>query len=189
MGGADEGRGVRRKRGVSDEYFEAAKRYRPKDHTRVLFVAEAPPNSIDRYFYFEEVKRDDWLWIALMKCLYPARWSTAQQERRNKKEWLSRFQMDGFQVIDSLKTPVSGTQAQRALAIRLNADQLVVEIRSINPTKIVLIKNTVYRALFDLLRNGGFPVVNKGAISFPSSGRQAEFHDAAVMLNLEKLAS
>ena len=59
---------------MSDQYAEHAHPYLPGGRLRILFVAEAPPNSADRYFYFEDVKRDDWLWIALMKGLYPDQW-------------------------------------------------------------------------------------------------------------------
>jgi hypothetical protein len=64
-------------------YQKAAKKYSPSD-TRVLFVAEAPPNSIDRYFYFEDVTNADWLWIALMKELFPREWGQTKQERKRK---------------------------------------------------------------------------------------------------------
>ena len=51
-------------------YQQARARYVPR-RTRVLFVAEAPPLSLERYFYFEDVRNGDWLWIALMKELFP----------------------------------------------------------------------------------------------------------------------
>lgn len=37
------------------QYEEAAARYAPSE-TRVLFVAESPPASIDRYFYYPNVR-------------------------------------------------------------------------------------------------------------------------------------
>ena len=54
-------------------YATASVKYTPRN-THVLFVAEAPPDSIDRYFYFDDVKQGDWLWIALMQALFPSEW-------------------------------------------------------------------------------------------------------------------
>ncbi len=37
---------------------QAAVRYQP-EHVRLLLVAEAPPSSLDRYFYFHDVRGQD----------------------------------------------------------------------------------------------------------------------------------
>jgi hypothetical protein len=169
-----------------DKYLEAARQYAPQDAVNVLFVAEAPPNAIERYFYFEDVQTSDWLWIGLMKCLYPAKWSATKLERKNKREWLARFQADRFQLIDAIKLPIAGTDRERIAQINGNADELIREIRTIKPKKIVLIKTTVYEALFDRLKAEGLPVVNQGPISFPSTGNQIEFHNACSKLRLQE---
>jgi hypothetical protein len=171
---------------MRDGYADAARKYLPERGTKVLFVAEAPPNSIERYFYFADVVRHDWLWIGLMKSLYPCRWTIARAERKNKRAWLTRFQRSGFQLIDALKHPVSGRERHRVSEIKNNADGMLQEIKAINPQKIVLIKKTVYDALFERLRTEGLPVANQGAIPFPSSGRQVEFHNAITVLRLQE---
>ncbi|MGA2903014.1 MAG: hypothetical protein ABSD98_04230 [Candidatus Korobacteraceae bacterium] len=153
----------------------AAEKYRP-NKTCILFVAEAPPDSVDRYFYYEHVKCEDWLWIALMKALYPSKWGrTTERERQRKAWWLLEFQKSGFLLIDAVKEPICGGNRKRVKLIDSAAHDLIAEIQKIKPKQIVLIKATVYKALFDKLRDGGFPVVNEKSLPFPSSGRQSEF--------------
>lgn len=156
-------------------YEEAANKYLP-EKTRVLFVAEAPPLCIDRYFYFEDVKRDDWLWIALMKELFLSEWGTTACERKRKRHWLLKFQNNGYQLIDAVKRPISGTPAARVKNIEAGSRELILEIKKIKPNCIVLIKATVHEALFEEFKSAHLPVMNKKPLPFPSSGRQKEFH-------------
>jgi hypothetical protein len=90
-----------------------AEKYQPQ-RTQILFVAESPPLSVDRYFYFENVKGHDWLWIALMKALYPSEWAGTKIERQRKAYWLTKFQKSTMclPVADRLV----GTGGQRDLA-------------------------------------------------------------------------
>jgi hypothetical protein len=159
-----------------DPYAAAAKKYSP-ERTCVLFVAEAPPEDFDRYFYFENVKHDDWLWIALMKGLYPSEWSTTKAERGRKEYWLLKFKNSHFRLIDAAKKPISGTNPERVRRIQSGAQKIIEEIKNIAPKQIVLIKATVHRALFQKLRDARLPVVNAELLPFPSSGRQTQFHE------------
>jgi hypothetical protein len=161
---------------LDSPYAAAADKYRPK-RTSVLFVAEAPPDAVDRYFYFEKVAQGDWLWIALMKALYPLEWSQTKAERQRKEWWLRRFQNDQFRLIDAVKAPLSGNHGQRVKHIWSDARELVEEISQIAPHQIVLIKATVHEALFPQLIAAGLPVVNGRCLPFPASGWQTEFHD------------
>jgi hypothetical protein len=179
MGRANARRGVLRTgaRRMKDSYTNAAKKYAPEYGTRVLFIAEAPPDSIDRYFYFERVEKCDWLWIALMKGLYPQDWKLTKSERKHKSHWLSRFQRDGFQLIDALKSPISGAPNRRVAAIQNQAVNLIEEVRTISPKCVVLIKKTVHDALSAKLDAQGFVLANSRPIPFPSSGKQGQFQD------------
>jgi hypothetical protein len=159
-----------------EPYDVAAAKYRPTE-TTVLFVAEAPPDSLDRYFYFENVKRDDWLWIALMKALYTQEWGETKTERQRKKWWLLKFKKDQFRLIDAIKFPIAGSHGIRVQGIRSGARELIEEIKQIVPRQIVLIKATVHEVLFTKLKDAGLPVVNRQALPFPGSGWQTEFHD------------
>jgi hypothetical protein len=161
---------------MNDVYAEAAMKYVPKRGTKVLFIAEAPPNLIERYFYFEDVEKGDWLWIGLMKALYPQDWKETKEERKRKRWWLAKFCDDGFQLIDAVMEPIGGNSRKRVNRIKQNTDRLIGEIRETNPKQIILIKKTVYDALFELLKSRGFPVLNQDAIPFPSTGQQTEFN-------------
>jgi hypothetical protein len=152
----------------------AAAKYRP-EKIRVLFIAEAPPNE-DRYFFFEDVATSDWLWIALMKALFPNEWQKTSEERNRKAWWLRRFQKCGCWLIDAVKQPISGSDTARIAAIRSASSALVAEIREIAPEQVVLIKPTVHEALSSPLADIGFVVVNEKALPFPASSHQNDFH-------------
>ena len=157
-------------------YEAAAKKYAP-ERTSVLFVAEAPPDALERYFYFENVERSDWLWIALMKALYPLEWGQTRTERERKEDWLLKFRKSQFRLIDAVKTPIDGDNRQRVTLIRSAAHELIEEIKKIAPKQIVLIKATVHEALFQQLRDACLPVVNEQSLPFPGFGRQTQFHE------------
>lgn len=160
------------------DYEEARKRYVPSS-VNLLFVAEAPPSARERYFYFPEVPEHDHLWIALMKALYPQKFGETRQERQRKHDWLTRFQMDGYMLIDACKEPIpkdSSGESKRRSLLRGRSDDLVAEISRIEPRQVLLIKATVYDALYEPLKKAGLPVVN-ARLPFPGNGRQREFDD------------
>jgi radical SAM superfamily enzyme YgiQ (UPF0313 family) len=160
-----------------NSYSSAAEKYRPK-WVRVLFVAEAPPSAVERYFFFEEVLREDWLWIALMKAIYPSEWTNAKIERPRKRAWLEKFKRSQYWLIDAVKAPISGSDSKRVQLVRSNTLMLIEEVKEINPEQIVLIKATVYKALFHTFREVHLPVVDQEPLPFPSTGQQAVFHQA-----------
>ena len=51
-------------------YAAARNRYKPRQ-IRMLLLTEAPPCSLDRHFYFEDVKKQDSLFLEIMGVLYP----------------------------------------------------------------------------------------------------------------------
>ena len=154
----------------------AAEKYQP-ERTRVLFVAESPPQSAERYFYFENVNGHDWLWIALMKALYASEWGRIKTERQRKPYWLAKFQKSGFRLVDAVKEPISGSPPSRVVQIKASAPTLISEIRAMAPDCVVLIKKTVHDALFQQMRVAGFPVINETALPFPATGQQKRFHE------------
>ena len=144
----------------------------------LLLVAEAPPSALDRYFYFPEVRAHDHLWVALMQALYSQEFGETRQERPRKRDWLTRFQGSGCKLIDALKEPVpQGTSSQKRVSLlRRQANARVREITGLGPRQVLLIKATVYDALYEPLKAAGLPVVD-GRLPFPGSGRQAQFQD------------
>jgi len=156
-----------------EPYERAAAKYRPVK-TRVLFVAEAPPSSLDRYFYFEDVRHQDSLWVELTKEVFGAEaWGSIKRERSRKREWLRRFQENGYQLIDAVKEPLGCADAVRKT--KEHSQELISEIREIAPSRIVLLKYAVYDVLFDELRSAALPVVDR-RLPFPGNGWQNKFH-------------
>ncbi len=153
---------------------QAAAKYKPSK-ARVLFVAEAPPAEADRYFYFEHVWEGDWLWCGLMKALYPNQFGETRAERLRKGYWLERFRADGYQLIDAVKHPISGDDAQRIAAIESRQASLISEILDISPDQLVLIKSSVFDALCQPFRSAGLNVANEIFLPFPSTGNQTKF--------------
>jgi len=156
-----------------ERYERAAAKYRPIK-TSVLFVAEAPPSSLDRYFYFEDVRHQDSLWVELTKEVFGSEaWGNTRRERSRKREWLRRFQEDGYQLIDAVKEPLDCADA--VTKIKEHSQELISEIREIAPSCVVLLKYAVYDVLFDELRRAALPVVDR-RLPFPGNGWQKKFH-------------
>ena len=112
------------------KHIEASRSYAPSK-TNLLFLAESPPASPDRYFYFPQVRRHDQLWVALMKGLYGNQFGNTASERKNKRARLTRFANDGYQLIDALKSPNQASAQRRKLLIRERADDVINEVSTI----------------------------------------------------------
>lgn len=169
-------------------------KYKP-DEIKILFVAEAPPENIKRFFYYENVKEKDALFINLIRLLYPEyrdrNGGSVEQIRKNKKAILERFQNDGYYLIDALPEPISLKlkSGEREKLIEARKSDLANEIKSLiapgpyNPEDphvgVVLIKATVFDTLIDyLLVEQRLPVLNNNIkIPFPSHGNSGRFFE------------
>jgi hypothetical protein len=140
----------------------AAARYRPSQ-IDLLLVAEAPPSSLDRYFYFESVREHDSLFRYVSRVLLGC-----EPTRENKPELLEELHERGVFLIDLKETPVDGTPLTRYVPA------LVERCRKLAPRRIVLIKAPVYDAAYHQLTEAGLPVSDI-RVPFPGSGRQREF--------------
>jgi len=77
---------------------------------KYLLVGEAPPESIDRFFYYPDVKRADHLFLGIMGVLYPElkqRYLLNCRPSGLKETILRRFQEDGFYLLDILDIPLA----------------------------------------------------------------------------------
>ncbi|MBW3538453.1 hypothetical protein KY386_03090 [Candidatus Parcubacteria bacterium] len=173
-------------------YQQLRERYKP-EKVRILFVAEAPPENTERFFYYEDVPTQDALFVNLIRVLYPEldRKGGVNEIRKQKPQLLERFKNDGYYLIDALESPMSLklTPKQRNKLINDRKSALAKEIKQIigsgpfNPeapeSGIVLIKATVYDALADyLLLDEHLPVLNVMLkVPFPSHGNAKLFHD------------
>lgn len=143
---------------------DARRSYRP-DRIEWLLIAEAPPASLDRFFYYGDVNEKDFLFIETMKVLHPDR---PDQEFRPplKGEYLHRFMEDGFYLIDVFDSPIDNDMRSRKKKEKVLASRHAVlrKLKELEPfmtedTKIILIKATVYE-LADALRDAGYYVAN-----------------------------
>jgi hypothetical protein len=150
--------GARRRRA------RAAQKYRP-DHTRLLIVGEAPPSCVQRYFYFEDVTSDDWLFRGAVKVVLDE-----VPSRLDKAAQLARFRDQGVQLLDLKEDPKETGETD----LSVHVDDLVRRARACEPDHIVLVKVNVYDEAFQALRDAGLPVVDE-RIMFPSTGRQGDF--------------
>lgn len=143
----------------------AARKYEPAS-VRTLIVAEAPPCDTDRFFYFEQVDRHDWLFRYVYEALYDEK-----PEREDKPAHLARLKADGVFMIDLHEDNVSQpTMAQLAPCVA----GLVERCRALKPRRIVLVKSIVHDAAYEALKKAGLPVINE-RIPFPASGQQRKF--------------
>jgi hypothetical protein len=175
---------------------KARKKYEPKK-VDWLLVAEAPPEDLNRYFYFETPSTHDDLFRETIHAIYREEfpefsmkveppnkhpyWMPNTRELRKKKpEFLSLFMKDQFHLIDALDTPIPQSvsnhkSAQMVLTGFESLKSRMNELVSVD-TRVLLIKSSVC-ALQKPLREAGFSVMNEGEIHFPTSGQQRQFRE------------
>ena len=162
---------------ITGKYELARERYRP--HTpKIILIAESPPKSSSRFFYYEKVSKHDHLFLNVMKALYPKMSNYYDRSPDAKRELLWRFQRDGFFLLDAVDEPLGGmTDKERAHSIIKNWPTLMQRLSGFskfNPT-VILIKKVVFDTLAEKIAQLPMNIVNDKHIPFPSSGRQKEF--------------
>ena len=150
-------------------------RYRP-DPLRCLLVAEALPDSLDRFFYYPDGRRADYLFLGVMQVLYPGlkeEFVASSRPSAQKEALLQRFQADGFYLLDALRVPprLYHKHLHRAVPELLSRIDAIAE----PTTPIILIKATTYEAAYQPLRNAGYSRVFAESIPFPGQGWQHHF--------------
>jgi hypothetical protein len=157
-------------------YNSARNKYKPSQ-VSTLLIAEGPPDNLDRYFYFEDVKRQDSLFLEIMGVLYPERkerYLAAGRDTVLKHDLLQSFKEDGFWLMDLSEVPCSLANSNLescvpSLLYRLNKNIC-------KTTPIILIKSNVYDICYSILHSNGFNV-NAERMPFPGSGQQKVFRE------------
>lgn len=162
-------------------FAQARKKYQP-DQINLLFITEAPPAADrQRYFFFENVRQGDSLFLELMKVLFPeevASFETVKALRAEKIYFLERFQSAGFHLIHAADAPLPDTTStQRRSIYKINLPLLIKQIDALadKPTAIVLVSAVVHEACYEGLTEAGYQVLNSMMIEFPNSGQQINF--------------
>lgn len=143
----------------------AAERYKPAT-VDLLLVAEAPPASPDRYFYFEEVGEHDMLFRETVRVVL------GREPSRTKSEQLDELRRRGIFLIDLKQDPVSGPDEDLSPYV----PDLVARAQALGPSRVILIKVNVFDLAFWPLRRAGLPVVGE-RIPFPRWGQPRRFRE------------
>ena len=161
---------------LKDRYTRAQNKYKPA-RIRVLLLAEAPPCSLERYFYFEDVPTQDSLFLEIMGVLYPdlkKRYLSSGRDAELKEELLRTFQDDGYWLMDVSEIPTSLTKSTLQSFVPSLLQRLQKHIDKSTP--IILIKASVYDAGYEVLKAEGFNVISE-RLPFPGSGQQRVFRE------------
>lgn len=158
---------------VLSQINSARKKYKPTS-IKLLFIAEAPPKQTERFFYYEKVKDNDWLFLGIAKALCGNSNYDVKKIRANKKQILEILQQDGIFLMDLCPVPLKwGIMAElhkNDFIQRLETEKAVDKLS----TDIILIKANVYDCLYLDLKDKNYRVQNK-RIPFSSSGQQQRF--------------
>jgi hypothetical protein len=143
----------------------AARQYKP-DNVALLLVAEAPPNALDRYFYFPDVREQDSLFRYVCRALLGR-----EPTREGKADLLAELRDRDVFLVDLQEEPRDGTPLTDFVP------ELVKRCQRLDPGWIVLIKATVFDAAHTALADAGLPV-SSVRVPFPGSGQQTRFLEA-----------
>ena len=161
-----------------DKVTIAREKYRP-EYIKLMFIAEAPPCSNDRFFYFDDVKKGDSLFLHVIRAVFPdlEGWET-KQIRAKKEELLYRFKDAGYFLEDSAAESIpKGTTTRNKERILAESQQDLISRIELykKQTKFVLLSATVFKVNYIPLKDEGFNILNEVAIPFPGSGQQNKF--------------
>lgn len=148
--------------------------YKP-DIIKYLLIAQAPPDSIERFFYYTNVPKHDYLFLGITGVLYPKLKREFLISRRNadlKNSILFKFKEEGFYLIDLSELPITYLTTNLEEQLPKLAEKIKELVH--DDTKIILIKSDVYKLAFSYLNNSfknGIDV----KIPFPSNGHYKDF--------------
>lgn len=161
-------------------------KYKP-EKINYLLIAETPPKSdSERFFYFENVYKQDSLFLETMKLIYPeiTKHLDIKDIRKSKKKFLEKFKDDGYFLIDSLKDPFDSklSSRQKIKLLKNGQQELLAEIKSLQKEsfKVILISATVFKANYEFLKLNNVSVVNNEYIDFPGSGGQKKYREKMI---------
>jgi hypothetical protein len=155
---------------------EARLKYKP-EIVNYLLVAEAPPDSLERFFYYKNVRKHDYLFLGVAQALYPdikEQFLLSRRSSEIKNSILQKFQNEGFYLIDLSELPLSLLNSD----LQSQLPYLVEKIKTVanKDTQVILIKANVYDIAFNLLNQKFKNIVNQ-RITFPGQGGQRKFQD------------
>lgn len=153
---------------------EARNKYKP-EKVKYLLIAEAPPDSLQHFFYYENVSQHDYLFLGIAEALFPAlknQFIDNGRKSETKEIILRKFKQEGFYLLDFSELPLSLLESD----LKSQLPNLIEKTKSVinDDTHIILIKANVYDSVFHSL-NAKFKNVINQRIAFPGQGWQKEF--------------
>ena len=165
---------------LKEKILEARNKYKP-NNVKCLFIAEAPPDSVKRFFYYEDVKKADYLFLGIIDVLYPdlkTSFLSLRRSKEKKKEILNKLKSDGFYLLDLLNEPMGSFTGDLNEAALVLVNKIEKEFDKNIP--IILTKVNVFDLLYNKLVKVGFTNVSKERLQFPSTGGQSNFRNGFI---------
>ncbi|UAB86030.1 hypothetical protein INR75_08555 [Zunongwangia sp. SCSIO 43204] len=153
---------------------QARNKYKP-EKVKYLLIAEAPPDNLERFFYYENVSQHDYLFLGIAEALFPVlknQFIDNGRKPETKEIILRKFQQEGFYLLDFSELPLSLLESD----LKSQLPNLIERTKPVinDDTHIILIKANVYDSVFHSL-NAKFKNVINQRIAFPGQGWQKEF--------------
>jgi len=161
---------------LKEQLDKARKKYKP-EIVKYLLVAEAPPDSMERFFYYDNVRQHDYLFLGVAEALYPSlkeQFLLSGRSSEFKNNILQTLQKDGFYLLDLSELPLSLLDSDLHSQLPALVDK--IKLVSDDNTQIILIKANVYDIAFQFLKTKFKNVVDQ-RITFPGQGGQRKFQD------------
>ncbi len=168
-----------------DRVSKAREKYRP-ENIKIMFIAEAPPCTSDRFFYFDNVRTGDSLFLHVIRAVFPdlESWET-KQIRAKKEELLYRFKEAGYFLEDSSSIAIPKGTKNKERIIKESLPDLIHRIEPYKEnTGFVLITSSVFKANYTALKELGFYILNDTMLPFPGSGQQGKFKEGIKYIDL-----
>lgn len=167
-------------------YESARIKYKPA-HISFLLIAESPPpppevQSSRQFYYADRLRKDDRLFTNTMRALYSDAVDLAESElEESKTSWLTRFQKDGFYMIEALEESQihEVTKEERKRRIHEHLPDLIKRVKALadKDTKLILIKSNVFEEAAEPLRKAGFTVLNNELLDYPGRFNQKAYRE------------
>jgi hypothetical protein len=174
-----------------NSYDTVRQQYQPKD-IKILLIAESPPPAPDvqssrQFYYTDRIRKDDRLFTNTIRALYPETVDMSEPElEAEKKQWLRRFQADGWYMIEALEDSQEHkvTKQERQERIRAALPHLLARVRALAEpeTKLILIKSNVFDVAAAPLRDAGFTVLNTELVDYPGRFNQRVYREKLQLL-------
>lgn len=143
----------------------AAAKYKPET-VELLLIAEAPPSSLDRYFYFEHVSDHDNLFRHVVRAVL-----AIEPSRSHKRHQLRELASRGVFLIDLKPDP-----KEPGGTLEGDVPDLVARAVVLNPRHVITIKANVCELVQAPLRAAGLHVAAE-RVPFPGSRQQRRFRE------------